>query len=246
MDYKYFYSGDFAGVDLTFAFRNSDTASYFGGWLKPSPTPGDRPVIRIPLSDCGEWIRNYGMQDDGNTEFGKSVDRASDAMLHCGKAVIHAAAIKWKGKALLFTADSGTGKSTQVKQWISLFKGEVEIINGDKPILQMEEDHSFTVCPSPWKGKEGWGDDSISASLGGIIFLKQAKENRIERVAPKSMAAPLLTQFFSAFETSDTIHRLCRMEDMLLRNVPVWILENKGDEASACLTHDTLVQEGVW
>ena len=140
MDYKYFYSGDFAGVDLTFAFRNSDTASYFGGWLKPSPTPGDRPVIRIPLSDCGEWIRNYGMQDDGNTEFGKSVDRASDAMLHCGKAVIHASAIKWKGKALLFTADSGTGKSTQVKQWISLFKGEVEIINGDKPILQMEED----------------------------------------------------------------------------------------------------------
>lgn len=101
----------------------------------------------------------------------------------------------------------------------------------------------ISVHPSPWKGKEGWGDDSLTAPLGGIILLKQGKDNSICRMESHRAAPLLLTQFFSMFETKETISAICRFEESLLSNVPVWLLINKGDQASAILTRDKLLAE---
>lgn len=237
----YIYAGDFAGIQITFSFRHPDTASFFGGWLRPGAASAD--VVRVPVSDCDCWIRDYGMKDDGNTEFDMSVYRTSDHLLRHDCCIIHAAAFLWRGRAWLFAADSGTGKSTQLRLWKSLYPGEISVMNGDKPILRREEDGAVTVHPSPWKGKEVWGDDTLSAPLGGIILLRQGKENCIEALQPIHIAAKLLSLFFSAFDTEDTLHRLCRFEETILRYVPVWQLTNLGDPDSARLTHDVILGE---
>ena len=238
---EYYYAGDFAGVRFCFAFRHPDTFKYFHGWLTSSEPEGES--IRVPASDCECWIRDYGMQDDGNTEFGMSAYRASDALLRYDRCVIHAAALLWRGKAWLFAADSGVGKSTQLRLWKELYGDEVRILNGDKPILCRESDGTLRVYPSPWKGKEEWGNDALSAPLGGMILLKQGRENVISRSVPVEMAARLLSFFFSSFEEEETIRALCRMETAILHSVPVWKLVNLGDAASARLTHDTLLRE---
>ena len=166
---------------------------------------------------------------------------ASNALLAYNRCVFHGTAFLWHGKAWLFSAPSGTGKTTQFRRWRKLYRDEVKIINGDKPILEFKEDHTIVVHPSPWKGKERWGS-MLKAPLGGIIYLEQGKENKIERMAPQDAVIPLYKQFSFLPEKEEYIHAVCRMEDTLLRNIPVWKLINKGDLESAQLTHDTLLK----
>lgn len=95
------------------------------------------------------------------------------------RVVFHGASIEYGGKAYLFTAPSGTGKTTHISLWRKCLGEKVDIINGDKPILHLTQ-HGFTVYGTPYAGKEGW-QRSVSAPLGGICILSQAKSNKIEK-----------------------------------------------------------------
>ena len=84
---------------------------------------------------------------------------------------LHSSAILYKGKAYLFSADSGVGKSTHTKLWIKKFGAENEqIINDDKPIIRFI-DNDWYVYGSPFDGGTGI-NINIRAKLGGIIFLE--------------------------------------------------------------------------
>lgn len=165
----------------------------------------------------------------------------SNALLPFNRCVFHGTAFLWHDKAWLFSAPSGTGKTTQYRQWRRLYRDEVKIINGDKPILQFCDDGTIMVHPSPWKGKERMAS-MLKAPLGGIIYLQQGKENTIERMDSLEAAEPIYRQFLYMPETEEAVRRVCRMEDKLLRNIPVWKLVNKGDAQSAELTHHTLTK----
>ena len=237
---EHIYAGSFAGEQLTFSFRHAETAGLFNGWLTPSGA-AER-MVTVPETDCECWIREYGMRDDGCTEFGMSINRVSDMLSHTGRCLIHAAAFTLDGRAYLLAADSGTGKSTQLRHLRKIYGDAVRVINGDKPVLRLGPDGEVTVHPSPWKGKEEWGDDTLSAPLGGIILLEQGKENRMERSSPVYCAARLLSLIFSAFESEGDVRALCRIEEGMLRTAPVWKLVNLGDVASARLLHDTILE----
>ena len=75
------------------------------------------------------------------------------------------------------------GKTTHYKQWKRLFPNEVEMLNGDKPVLNFEKQY-VTVSASPWAGKENMRQ-LRTAPLGGIVFLAQDKQNIIKRLSPK-------------------------------------------------------------
>ena len=239
---EYLYEGYFAGCQLSFAFRHADTASFFGNWIRE--TDACSKLIRVPFSDVSDWRERWERRDNAFTEFGLSVFRASDALLPHGGCVFHGAAFLWHGKAFLLTAASGVGKSTQLRNLLTLYPDEIRVMNGDKPIFKREEDGVY-VCPSPWKGKEKLGDDSLSAPLAGIVYLSQDSENRIRRLSLHESVAPLLSRFLCTFETKETVEQACSMETAILRSVPVWQLNNLGDLASSRLLSETLLQEVV-
>lgn len=95
------------------------------------------------------------------------------------RAVFHGAAIEYGGKAYLFTAPSGTGKTTHIALWRQYLGDRVRIINGDKPVLRFTGS-GFTVYGTPYAGKEGW-QRNVSAPLAGICFLSQGNENVIRK-----------------------------------------------------------------
>ncbi len=169
------------------------------------------------------------------------VTAAGTALLPFGRAVFHCTAFVWRQKAWLFAAPSGTGKTTQYRLWKLLFGDEVQMLNGDKPVLKIEE-NGAAVYPSPWRGKENMGN-SISAPLGGIIILEQAQENSIRRLSPKEAAGRIYLQFLFARETKEQLLAVCSLESRLLSTAPVWLLKNRGDEASALLCKKTLEKE---
>ncbi len=144
--------------------------------------------------------------------------------------LLHSAAIKYKNKAYLFTAPSGTGKTTHIMLWKKLFKNEVEVINGDKPFVRSSKD-KFIVYGSPWNGKECMGCNT-SAELGGIFVVCRSKENSVEKISPMQALPMLMRQTPLSFVREDA-ERLLDWFDKLLKSVPVFVLNCNMDDDAA-------------
>lgn len=165
----------------------------------------------------------------------------SNALLPYGRCLFHGVAFVWKERAWIFTAPPGVGKTTQYVLWKLRYADEVNVLNGDKPLLECRADGSVWVHPTPWQGKEHIGRME-SAPLGGIICLVQRRENRIRQLTPKEAAGIVYRQLLYWPEDEATADRACAAAKQVLRKTPVWLLENRGDDASAQLTHDTLTE----
>lgn len=98
--------------------------------------------------------------------------------------VLHSSCIEYNGNAILFSAPSGTGKSTHTRLWREFYP-ETKIINDDMPALRILTNEQGEQIPyafgTPWAGKTQT-NSNISAPIRAIVFLKQAPENSIRRV----------------------------------------------------------------
>ena len=88
----------------------------------------------------------------------------------------HSSALALDGEGYLFTALSGTGKSTHTRNWRKLFGERVTMINDDKPIIR-RIDGRFFVCGTPWMGKSdiGWLQDYFLNRLMDIAEARGVK-----------------------------------------------------------------------
>jgi len=102
------------------------------------------------------------------------------ALLPHNVLLFHGAAIAKDGKAILFTAPSGTGKTTHIRLWYQVFEDKIRVINGDKPLLVFTP-QGVTVCGTPWQGKEGYGQN-VSMPLHAICALERDTTNHIEKL----------------------------------------------------------------
>lgn len=93
---------------------------------------------------------------------------------------LHSASILYQEKLWLFSGHSGAGKSTHTNLWKELY--DTPVINGDLNLLAIENG-TPVVHGIPWCGTSGICDNK-TYPLGGIILLKQAKENYIEPLSP--------------------------------------------------------------
>lgn len=236
------YSLAFGGFSLRYFFIFSETARYFDGYLSECAEDSSQRCIRVTrefMEEC-RWLVSEDEESLPFLEFQTLMLATGNTLPASGRALFHAAALLWKGKAWLISAPSGTGKTTQLRHWRDLLKREVKIINGDKPFLECRNDGSVWIYSSPWRGKEKFGVRGQNAPLGGIILLKQGKENHMERIDPGEAVMPLFRAFISCPETTEQIRCQARILDHMLDAVPVWRLTNLGDTSSALLTHETL------
>ena len=153
--------------------------------------------------------------------------------------VIHGAAITYKDSAILFVAPSGTGKSTHIKLWRRIFKDEVDIINGDKPIVCIK--NNISVFGTPWAGKENWHKNR-QTPLKAICLLKQAKENRIKRVDPQAYLPELLKQIYTPIEQAAMSQTLW-LFDQLLKRVPIYLLECNVSQEAVLTAYNAIIEE---
>ena len=119
--------------------------------------------------------------------------RIAAGMLEYDTWLMHGSAVAVDDEAFLFTAASGTGKTTHTRLWLEQIPGTY-VVNGDKPLLRMR-DGFCEVCGTPWSGKENMNRNVI-VPLRAICFLHRGTENRIEEIAFREAAPFLLQQSF--------------------------------------------------
>lgn len=103
--------------------------------------------------------------------------------------LLHSSAVELDGKAYLFSAASGTGKSTHTGLWLKVFGSRARILNDDKPAIRVIDGRAY-ACGTPWSGKS---DLSVNERvlIQGICFLERAEKNHISEISVKE-ALPLL------------------------------------------------------
>ena len=144
-----------------------------------------------------------------------------------------------EGDAILFTAPSGTGKSTQADLWAK-YAG-ADILNGDRSMLR-RVDGRWTAFGSPFAGTSGIYRNE-SAPVRALVVLRQAPENTIRRL-------PLAEAFRAIYSESvlprwhtEAHQRVISLVTEIVSEVPVYLLACTPDERPVTLLRNTLEGE---
>ena len=154
-----------------------------------------------------------------------------------GGIMIHSSAVEVDGKAYLFSAPCGTGKSTHTKQWQKYFGADQAIIiNDDKPVLRRLED-GWYAYGTPFSGKT---DENVNkkVKLQGICMLERG-ENRIRQIQPAE-AIPLILQQTIRPKNEKYLGKMMEIMDQLLREVPVYRMQCDISEEAVKMSYEAM------
>ncbi len=146
--------------------------------------------------------------------------KLADFLFDYNILLFHGSTVALDGKAYLFTAKCGTGKSTHTRLWREVFGSRAVMVNDDKPFLVVRE-AGVLACGSPWSGKHGL-DTNITVPLAGICVLERGNEDRIFRADVPSLLPMLLHQGHCPPGREADFRRLV---DTLANTVPLWRME---------------------
>lgn len=152
--------------------------------------------------------------------------------------VFHCSAIAVNGKAYLFTAPSGTGKSTHARLWREMLGDKAVMINDDKPVIRYEDD-KFYVYGTPWNGKHRL-DTNDRAEIAAICELKRGEKNVIEEISAKDMIFVALNQTIRPPEP-ELMENLLSLIDKLLRSVKLYRLHCNISKEAAEVSYNAMV-----
>lgn len=133
--------------------------------------------------------------------------------------LFHGSVIAVDGCAYLFTARSGTGKSTHTRLWRELLKDRAVMVNDDKPLIHVAPDGSAIAYGTPWNGKHRLGGN-IAVPLKAICILERSKENRIKEITKKEAYPMLLQQVYRSTDPAvlqQTVKLIDRMQVLFFR-----------------------------
>ena len=155
----------------------------------------------------------------------------------CQETILfHGSCIAVDGKGYLFTAKSGTGKSTHTGLWQKLLGDRAVMVNDDKPLIRVEK--TVTVFGTPWDGKHR-RSTNISVPLKGLCILERAEENQIQRIS-KEEAFPMLVQ--QAYRPADPVAMAKTMEliDWLGQSVGLYRMGCNMDISAARMAYEEM------
>jgi len=136
--------------------------------------------------------------------------------------LFHCSAIMVDDEVYLFTAPSGTGKSTHTKLWREYFGEKAIMINDDKPLLKFMEDGIYAYG-TPWDGKHRISTNT-KGKIKGICILERSKVNTIKSVTKKDAFTMILNQTYRP-DDATLMRKTLDLVDKLIANIPIYRLE---------------------
>ena len=164
-----------------------------------------------------------------------------DYALEKGNGIIfHSSAVMVDDNAYLFTAPSGTGKSTHARLWRELLGDRAKMVNDDKPIIRYV-DGAFYVYGTPWRGKHALGGN-CRAKLKAICHLYQSKDNVIKKASVPAMLGVILNQTMRP-NNEQSMDKLLGLISKMLQSVSIYSLGCNMQLDAAKLSYTTMSGE---
>lgn len=146
--------------------------------------------------------------------------------------VLHCAYVEYQGKAILFSAPSETGKTTQANLWEKYRSSRT--VNGDRALLGKIDDQ--------WTA-QGWpvcGTSEVcnneATPIHAIVMLSQGKENHARQLKPSEAFGLLYSQItVNGWNKESTASALDLIEKLIVE-IPIYHLScTISEEAVDCL-----------
>lgn len=142
--------------------------------------------------------------------------------------LLHSSFIRWNGQSILFSAPSGTGKSTQAELW-EKYEG-AEVLNGDRSAIR-KIDGQWTAYGLPYAGSSGIYRNE-KAPIKAIVLLKQASDNQIRRASVAEAVTFLYPEFTIHRWDSRFSEKTLDLILKLLSEIPVYVLDCRPDKGA--------------
>ncbi|WP_195269383.1 hypothetical protein [Eubacterium sp. 1001713B170207_170306_E7] len=185
-------------LNIEFDKKSNDTKIFLSGRTKKEPN--------MTLED---W------------EYNQTGYVFSKALVEYNGFCLHASAISVNNKAILFSAPSGTGKTTHTNLWLQYFgKDRVNIFNDDTPAIRQVID-KFYAYGTPWAGSSRI-NSNIKAPIAAIVFLKQGEKNTIRKLSNKEAVNQLFFQAIIPKYNNEKVDKILCIIDQIIRKIPVY------------------------
>ena len=159
----------------------------FKAFLEPFSYDGDRATditLRYTREDAESLLKKMVKETTFSQAESFGVSGIFNRSIIRHRAMlVHSSALICGGKAYLFSADSGVGKSTHTRLWLDAFGDEVHIMNDDK----------ILACGTPFDGGSGIALNE-TYPLGAIIFIERGEENSVRVPSDKEVIQKLYFQ----------------------------------------------------
>ena len=233
-------------ADIVFrvSCQHASTLRHCRDYLTEAPA---QEIIRITQADIdGERSRLLAKKNPGEA-LEASTDEALERLHLCrriaellpkyDRVLFHGSSLAVDGRGVLFTAKSGTGKSTHTRFWRQEFGERVRMVNDDKPFLHVGE-NGVTVYGTPWRGKHALGENT-QAPLEAIYFVNRGEENSVQPISPRELYPLLLQQTYTPDDPNAMVRTLALVE-RLSRSVKLLKLYCNLDPQAAHVALDGL------
>ena len=151
--------------------------------------------------------------------------------------LFHGSCVAVDDVAYLFTAKSGTGKSTHTRLWRELFGERAVMVNDDKPLIHVGGEGA-TVYGTPWDGKHRLSSN-IAVPLRAICILGRADVNSIRPITAKEGYPMLLQQVYRPMDP-EAMAKTLTLVDLLASSVDLYRLGCNMNPDAAKLAYETM------
>ena len=232
-----------AGVPIGIRCRYASNERFFGDYLSDETPhftvePAEEDLIRIKAS----FDRTAEAEGREKTAYSRAFlennalhELIADAMPAEGVLLMHGSALSMDGEGYIFTARSGTGKSTHARFWRETFGDRCVMINDDKPMLRVS-DEGVTVFGTPWNGKHHLGGNTL-APLKAIISLSRSETNSIAPLSASDAFPVLLSQVYAS-RSAATMRRIIELEQRIVNGVRFYRLGCNLDPEAAVTAYN--------
>lgn len=237
---KYITDCCFAGLKVSVFHNYANLTKFLSDYLITCPTDIE---IDITTGDIDyEKEKSDAIYPDYYLESLAFLRKFCSCAADYGIVLFHSCAVVCDEKAYLFTAPSGTGKSTHADLWCKLLGKKVKILNGDKPFIKFMGDIPYAYG-SPFDGKEHLSYNG-SAEIAGICFLHQSRDNSIEMVTSSEAfrwAYPQTLKPEGTAQCKKAVETIIR----LINKVPLYSLGCNISTEAARLSYETMTGEKI-
>lgn len=189
-------------------------------------SPHGENVMYYPASEWEEYRKYWHVN---HLLCGEEMLRHMDALL------LHSSLVMINGHTVLFSGESGAGKSTQANLWREHLGAE--ILNGDRTVIRKKGD-KFYGGSSIWSGTSEIFSPK-EAPIKGIFLLKKGTENSVRKMGADAFPRLFSETTLNSWNT-EFMDKITSIHTELIEKIPIYELTCRMDKEAAELGYNTL------